>query len=132
VVCRNGAGPALRVDGDEAGIDLGAAKRFLSSRSTSINQAIRADLAGTNTCTGAGITARGTTPVLALCRQLLAAGLDPDRAMEVFRGATLALRIRSIGDAAELEINGDGTGFRRARHPDAAPPMRQNGKGGAT
>ena len=53
------------------------------------------------------------------------AELDPDSALEVFRGATLALRIRSIGEAAGLEIAADGVGFRPARQPDAAPPMRQ-------
>ena len=84
----------------------------------------RAELTGTNTCTSADITASSTTPVLALCRQLLAAGLNPDQALDVFRNGTLALRIRSIGEAAGLEINGEGTGFRRARQPDAAPLMR--------
>ena len=36
----------------------------------------------------------------------------------------LCLVVRSIGQAAALEINGDGTGFRPRRQPDAAPPMR--------
>jgi hypothetical protein len=89
---------------------------------------IRCELNGGNTARANGITARGTTPVLALCRQLLAAGLDPDQAMEVFRGATLALRIRAIGEAAGLEINSEGTGFRPARQPDAAPPVRSSTK----
>jgi hypothetical protein len=35
---------------------------------------IRADLMGSDTCSGAGITATGAAPVLALCRQLLAVG----------------------------------------------------------
>ncbi len=48
--------------------------------------------------------------------------------MEVYRGATLALRIRSIGEAAGLEINAEGIGFRPARKPDAAPPVRQKAK----
>jgi hypothetical protein len=91
---------------------------------------IRAEHLEANTCTGAGITARSTSPVLALCRQLLAAGLDPDQAMEVFRGATLALRIRAIGEAAGLEINSEGTGFRPARPPDAALPRRFDQKNG--
>jgi hypothetical protein len=53
-----------------------------------------------------------------LCRQLIAAGLDPDRALEVYRGATLALTVRSIGEGARLEINPKGTGFavRRGSH----------------
>jgi len=90
-------------------------------------QALRADLIGSNTCSANGITAHGAAPVLILCRQLLAAGLDPDQALHVFRGATLALRVRSIGEAAGLEIGGDGTSFRPRREPDAAPPMRKSG-----
>jgi len=88
--------------------------------------ALRADLIGSNTCTAHGITGRGSTPVLAQCRQLLAAGLDPDQAMEVYRGATLALHVRSIGEAAGLEINGHGTGFRRAGNGGTAPPIENN------
>jgi hypothetical protein len=63
----------------------------------------RAELTDARTCTAAGITGRGTTPTLALCRGLIAAGLNPDQAMEVYHGATLALRIRRIGEAAGLE-----------------------------
>jgi hypothetical protein len=70
-------------------------------------------LSGANTCTSADITASSTTPVLALCRQLLAAGIDPDRAMEVYRNGTLALRIRSIGEAAELTVKDDNRGTPR-------------------
>ena len=81
----------------------------------------RADLTGAEICTSMGLTARGSTPILALCRELLAAGVDPDQALEVYRGATLALQIRSIGEAAGLEVNSKGTGFRAVR---AASPMR--------
>jgi hypothetical protein len=70
-----------------------------------------AHLSGSSTCTGAGITANSPTPVLALCRELLAAGLDADTAMEVYRAGTLALRVRSLREAARLEINSKGTGF---------------------
>jgi hypothetical protein len=114
-LARNGAGPVPV--GNGAGIDV--TEHHLFSRLQTKPQDIRAELSGSDTCTAAGITARGTTPVLSLCRQLLAAGLDPDRAMEVYRGATLALRIRSIGEAAGLEINSKGTGFVRT-----APPAR--------
>jgi hypothetical protein len=72
-----------------------------------------AELTGTNICTGAGITARSTTPVLTLCRELLAAGLNPDQALHVFRNGTLALRIRSIGEAAELTVKDDNRGTPR-------------------
>jgi hypothetical protein len=91
---------------------------------------IRGELNSTHTASGAGISVRSVTPVFTLCRRALAAGLDPNMPMEVYRGATLALRIRSIGEAAGLEINSEGTGFRPARRPDAASPMRPNGKSG--
>jgi hypothetical protein len=69
---------------------------------------IRAELTGSETCSAAGITVKAYAPVLVLCRELLAAGVDPDRAMHVYRGAMLSLRVR-IGEAAELEINARGT-----------------------
>ena len=53
---------------------------------------IRANLSGTDTCTAVGIFARGSTPILALCRSLIAAGMDSDWALEVCRGAALTRR----------------------------------------
>jgi hypothetical protein len=124
-----------RVIGDDAARqDSHSGRNVLPATNSQLahrKQALRAEI-DANNCTAVGITGRGSTPVLALCRQLLAAGLNPDQAMEVYRGATLALRIRSVGEAAGVEINGDGNGFRTARKPDAAPPMRSNGKGGTT
>jgi hypothetical protein len=66
--------------------------------------AIRARLVGSNTCSAAGKTAIGPAPVLALCRQLVAAGLDGNLALEVYRGDTLALFVRSIGKATTLTV----------------------------
>lgn len=65
---------------------------------------ISATLAGSDRCEAAGITVTGATPVLKLCRSLIAAGLDPDRALHVFRGAKLALRIRSLREGARLTV----------------------------
>jgi hypothetical protein len=87
------------------------------------NPPLRGELAGSHRCTANGFTANGPTPVLALCRELLAAGHDPTTPLEIYRGATLALRIRSMGEAAALELNSEGTGFRRRRQPDAGPPV---------
>lgn len=91
---------------------------------------LRADLIGSDTCT-AGITATGPTPVLALCRELIAIGLDLDQPIEIYRGAILALRVRSIGEVARLAVEDNKTGrptFRRWRdrraRDGAAPPMR--------
>jgi hypothetical protein len=59
------------------------------------------------------VTAHAAAPVLALCRKLVAAEHDPALPLEAYRGDVLCLRVRSIGKAAGLEINGEGTGFRR-------------------
>jgi hypothetical protein len=88
--------------------------------------ALRAELFGSTAATAADLTATGTAPVLALCRQLLAAGLDPDRALEVYRGAVLALRVRSIGEAAGLEINSKASGFICHRAVRPASKVRSN------
>src|SRR5262245_37827483 len=81
-----------------------------------------AHLNGSSTCTGAGITATGAAPVLALCRQLLAAGLDPNTALEVYRASTLALRVRSLRDGARLRVAPHGVGFQWVEECTAAPP----------
>jgi hypothetical protein len=66
---------------------------------------IRAELFGSQTCTAASVTATGHAPVLALCRSLIAAGLDPDTAVDVYRGAVLALCVRSIREGATLTVS---------------------------
>jgi hypothetical protein len=86
---------------------------------------IRAELSGSDMCSAVGIAARAYAPVLELCRQLLAAGQNPVTPLHAYRLDVLCLTIRSIGEAAGLEINGDGTGFRRRRAPDAASPVAQ-------
>ena len=87
---------------------------------------IRAELEGSETATAAGITVRTGSPVIALCKALVAAGHDPAEPMEVFRGSTLALRVRSIGEGARLVVAGNGVGFRRLSAMDTSRPMRQN------
>jgi hypothetical protein len=42
--------------------------------------------------------------VCALCRRLIEAGHDPAVPMEVYRGQTLALRVRSIGEGARRTV----------------------------
>ena len=76
-----------------------------------VRRVVRAELTGSKTAHAAGITAHGDSPTLVLCRLLVAAGLDPDRPLHAYRGDMLALRVRSIGEAANLEINSKGTGF---------------------
>lgn len=88
------------------------------------SKAIRAEISGDNRCKALGIISESTTPVLNLCRKLVAAGVDPALALEAWRGPILCLRIRSIGEAARLEVNSGGTGFEPFRASRAAPPMR--------
>jgi hypothetical protein len=73
---------------------------------------IRVELTSTGACTAANITARSHTPVLALCRKMIAAGIDPATELQVFRGDTLALTIRNIGEAAKLTVRESGSDCR--------------------
>jgi hypothetical protein len=59
---------------------------------------IRATLVGSKRCEALGVTGHGYTPVLALCRALVAADHDPHRPLHVYRGETLALVVSSIGE----------------------------------
>src|SRR5262245_11477088 len=88
-------------------------------------QRIPAELSGTDTCTAIGHTTHSATPVLAMCRELLAAGLNPDSALLVYRKGVLALRVRSIAEGAGLEVNSKGTDF-VPYSVRTAPPIRLN------
>jgi hypothetical protein len=81
---------------------------------------IRAVLIGSARCEALGISVCDAAPVLGLCRELVAAGHDPQLPLHAYRGDVLALRVRSIGEAAQLAIAGDGVGFRRRKEPAAA------------
>jgi hypothetical protein len=121
-----GEGPPTRW---QAGND-----RSLSNKLPLPLQAIRAEIVGEDRTSALGIEARASAPALALCRQLLAA-LSADQALEVYRGAILALRVRSIGEGARLTVEDNGTPVLRPwRDRDAgvgaAPPMRENGAAG--
>ena len=84
---------------------------------------VRAEIIGDDTATALGITVTSTSPVLGLCRTLIAAGHDPALALEAYRGDTLCLTVRSIAQGARLQVNTSGTGFApyRAHAPSAAP-----------
>jgi hypothetical protein len=86
--------------------------------------AIRAELYRSDVCAAAGLVSRGTTPILNLCRRLVAAGHDPATPLEAWRGDVLALRVRAIGEGAALEINSPGTEFVAFRELRAASPVR--------
>jgi hypothetical protein len=71
---------------------------------------IYATLTGNDRCGVEGIMARGAAPVLDLCRKLIKAGCDPRIPLEAWRGATLCLRVRSIGEGAKLTVRSAGNG----------------------
>jgi hypothetical protein len=73
---------------------------------------IDAELSKDDICSALSITVQAPSPVLALCRKLIALGHDPSTPLDAWRGDVLCLRIRSIGEAARLSIRGDGVGFR--------------------
>lgn len=67
-------------------------------------ETIRAEIIGDDKATALGLSVRGRTPVLKLCRELIAAGHDPASPLEAYRGSTLCLRIASIGKGAGLDV----------------------------
>jgi hypothetical protein len=89
---------------------------------------ISATLVGCDHASAEGISVTSPSPVLALCRQLVARGYDPDLPLIAYRGSTLALRVRSIGEATRLRVGGHGIGFKTDPECGAAPPMRQPGR----
>jgi hypothetical protein len=81
-------------------------------------------------CIAEGIEAIAEAPVLALCRKLVEAGHDPTSPMEVYRGDVLALHVRSIGEAARLEIGR--AGFQVRRECRGGSPVRYSREGATT
>ena len=81
---------------------------------------IIAKLTGSDTATALGLITQSSSPVIDLCRLLIRAGHDPATPLEAYRGPTLCLRIRSIGEAARLRVRGDGHGFEAECRPTAA------------
>jgi hypothetical protein len=95
---------------------------------------IRSDLIGSNQASAAGLVATGHAPVTKLCRRLIEAGHDPALPLEVYRGTTLCLRVRSIGEGARLTVEDNENGrprfvWHRPRTCGAAPPVAPNGRG---
>ena len=92
-------------DGRVPQFDLAGARSTAGhNRPDSDFQVIRAELIGANVCTAADLTATGAAPVLALCRQLVAAGFDSRCPLDAYRDNKLALRVRSIGQGARLTV----------------------------
>jgi|SRR6516165_8106668 hypothetical protein len=89
-------------------------------------QVSRAELVGDDVCTACGITARSPSPVLAICRELVAVGIDPAIPLHAYRGDVLCLIVRSISEGARLEVNAKGTGFTRLCAVRAGSPIRKH------
>jgi|SRR6516162_6256626 len=90
---------------------------------------IVATLVGSDTAIGAGLAAHAGAPVLALCRKLIAAGHDPATPLEAYGGATLGLRVKSIGQAAQLRLGVSPSGvpiFKRQETCPAGSPIAPN------
>jgi hypothetical protein len=82
---------------------------------------IHATLVGSDCCEAEGISGRGYAPAFELCRKLVAAGFDPVSPLEAWRGETLSLRIRSIGEGARLTVADDRHGTPRLRRRQERP-----------
>ena len=91
-----------------------------------LQQAIRAQLRGDDTCDACGITVWSSSPVLEICRRLIKGGCDPQRPLWAYRGKTLALIVMSIGQGAQLEIDGHGIGFKQAHERGRGPSVRKS------
>jgi hypothetical protein len=57
---------------------------------------------------------------------LVAAGYDPTTPLEAYRGSCLCLVVAAIGQAANLEINGRGTGFVTRHAVGTGSPIAPN------
>jgi hypothetical protein len=89
--------------------------------------AIRAEIVGDSQCSARGITSRchKSSPVIALCRALIEAGHDPATPLHAYRGDTLCLRIRSIGEAARMVAQSKG-GFHTDNRVNVHQQANQN------
>jgi hypothetical protein len=94
-------------------------------------ESVEAELVGSRLCIAGSVRATGNAPALALCRQLLAQGIDPDSALHVYLAGVLALRVRSIREGASLTVEDDEYGTPRLRKireetRGTAPPIRNS------
>lgn len=127
MLAKSGVGLASAATDSKARKAFGFGKAEPSSPIIHLRPPIRAELRGSDVCTALGLTVRSPSPVLSLCRRLIAAGHDPGRSLHAFRGDVLCLRVASIGQAARLRVAPHGTGFQCVPECTAAPPVRSNG-----
>jgi hypothetical protein len=108
--------------GEGSGVQQGISfrqNRPATTTATRHAQALRTVIFGSNQASANGVTAHGHAPVLALCRKLIEAGHDPNTPLEAYRGTTLCLKVRSIGEGARLTVKDGADGKPRfaAFHP---------------
>ena len=84
---------------------------------------IRAELSGSRNISAGGINVTAEAPIIGLCIRLLEAGYDPRCPMEVYRGDEIAVRVNSIGQAAQLRVTNrrDGRPIFAAQSDAAGP-----------
>ena len=86
---------------------------------------IRAELSSDTIAVSCAIEIKSPSPVLALCRRLIEEGCLSSTPMEAYRGDTLALHVRSIGEAAALEVQHER--FVKPKRRLTAPSMKSHG-----
>jgi hypothetical protein len=129
---RKAARPAPAVTGREPQvIDLLGGKIKPARNIQPKREHIIAELIGDDSCRCQEIDAAVTAnaPVLAMCRLLIATGIDPDTALCVYRQGVLALKVRSMREGARLTVKTAGNGTPIFALDDgckgaAAPPVR--------
>jgi hypothetical protein len=115
--------PAGRESGsqsDRHASAIASANILLQPQPQELTAPIRATLIDSDRCEADGHTVRAYAPVLAMCRELVAAGYDPATSLVAYRGDTLCLKVRSIGEGAKYTVKDGSTGtpaLRRYREP---------------
>jgi hypothetical protein len=97
---------AKKVDGGCGNLGSAPCERVArepSGQSATVT-AIKAELAGSRTCSALGVSVTASAPVLELCYLLVQAGIDPDTPLEAYRGEMLCLTVRSIGEGARITV----------------------------
>jgi len=102
--------------------------RAIFANSKSNPAAIVAELKGIDTAICAGKVTVSPTPVFDLCRELITEGFPPEMPLVAYRDGKLAFSIRSIGEAAKLEIGARGNAFIRRGERRIASLVRKNGQ----
>jgi hypothetical protein len=116
VLARKSAGLTSAVTDSEARKIVGTGERDGRTSKlpeTQAQDAIRAELIGSDTCVAGNVTGYGNAPVLSLCRRLVDAGHNPKLPLHAYRGEMLCVVVRSIGAGSGLVVNEDEPRFMR-------------------